>query len=100
MRIKPDHLLSIQETFRHYFGPGDHLWLFGSRVDDAKFGGDIDLYIETQKTDVEWTVRVRQNFISHLRKLIGDQKIDVVIKRPNVSLPIHKVAKSTGVLLV
>ena len=100
MRIKSNHIIAIQKTFLDYFGSDDHLWLFGSRADDAKFGGDIDLYIETQKTDAEWVMNTRQKFVSSLRKLIGDQKIDVVIKRPDANLPIYKIAKETGVLLI
>jgi hypothetical protein len=37
----------IRNSFRQCFGGEDHLWLFGSRVNDHKRGGDIDLYVET-----------------------------------------------------
>jgi hypothetical protein len=38
----------IRNSFRQCFGGEDHLWLFGSRVNDYKRGGDIDLYVETK----------------------------------------------------
>jgi predicted nucleotidyltransferase len=46
-------LTSYQETIikkltAEIFGSDARLMLFGSRVDDTKKGGDIDLYIETQ----------------------------------------------------
>ena len=37
----------ITNTFKRYFHTNDHLWLFGSRADVNKRGGDIDFYVET-----------------------------------------------------
>ena len=82
------------------FLPKDQLWLFGSRVDDTKKGGDIDLYIETQETDVGDIQNMHHKFLDLLFDRIEEQKVDVVIKRPNLDLPIHQRAQETGVQLV
>ena len=52
------------------------VWLFGSRVDDKKKGGDIDIAIlsEKIKKDVMQEIQVRR-FICNR---IGEQKIDIV----------------------
>ncbi len=76
------------------------MWLFGSRVNDAERGGDIDLYIETHEkaTDV---ITKKIAFINDLWRALGDQKIDVVINVLSaISLPIHQIAKRTGVKLI
>jgi hypothetical protein len=52
MRLDPDEVHIICQSFRKYFGREDHLWLSESRVDDAKRGEDIDLYVETTYEDV------------------------------------------------
>ncbi len=51
MRLTKKQLLSIKEPFKECFSFGDKLFLFGSRTDDSKKGGDIDLYIETDYSD-------------------------------------------------
>ncbi|MDF3034197.1 MAG: hypothetical protein K0R76_1151 [Alphaproteobacteria bacterium] len=48
MRLTMTEQDVIRNSFRQCFGGEDHLWLFGSRVNDYKRGGDIDLYVETK----------------------------------------------------
>ena len=40
---------TIQDTASAIFGTNAKVFLFGSRLDDALKGGDIDLYIESQQ---------------------------------------------------
>jgi len=55
--------------------PNAGVWLFGSRVDDGKRGGDIDIAVFSEKIDgVMQKIRIRR-FICDK---IGDQKIDLV----------------------
>ena len=56
--------------------PAAQVWLFGSRVDDSKKGGDIDIAIFSEKInhDVMQEIKVRR-FICNK---IGEQKIDIV----------------------
>lgn len=49
IRLEQSDLYSIIQTFKECFEESDHLWLFGSKVDSNKRGGDIDLYIEVMK---------------------------------------------------
>jgi len=46
MRLSSFEQNSIITNFKNYF-PNSKLYLFGSRADNTKKGGDIDLYIET-----------------------------------------------------
>lgn len=47
MRVTPEQISTIVQTARHVAGENTHVWLFGSRLDDARKGGDIDLLIES-----------------------------------------------------
>lgn len=78
MRLKESKLNNIKDIFIKVFGEGE-LYLFGSRVDDSKKGGDIDLYIVPASGD---NLAIKKlNFRVLLKKAIHEQKIDVVIDR-------------------
>jgi len=75
--------------------------LFGSRVDDTKKGGDIDLYVEPEIQEPVALVDAKLNFLVEIHRVLGDQKIDLVLHRTQSKqdLPIYRVAKETGVKL-
>ena len=74
------------------------MWLFGSRVDDAKKGGDIDLLVRPSPT-AEQTFAQKVSMLALLEKLLGERKIDLVIEHPSDNRPIVSVAHSTGIKL-
>ncbi len=82
MRLTPNERELIKKAFYECFGDGK-IYLFGSRVDDSKRGGDIDLYLcPSQKFDDEGRRKIA--FLVKLDEYIGEQKVDVVIaKDPN-----------------
>jgi hypothetical protein len=101
VRISEPDLEIIIAAFHRNFHAQDHLWLFGSRADLNKRGGDMDFYIETMETDVATAVDKKMSFVSTLWEKLGDQKIDVVLNvlSRKYSLPIYEIAKKMGVLL-
>ena len=56
---------------------GDEAFLFGSRVDDTKRGGDIDLLIYSQQPDFELSRKITRNFFKNC-----EEKIDVLVINP------------------
>ena len=101
MRLTQNQACIIQTTLKQYFLPDDKLWLFGSRVDDHQKGGDIDLYIETQYTNLEIIAEKKIQFLAALKKEMGDQKIDIIINpiSLNQTQRINQEARKNGVLL-
>ena len=99
MRIAFSEAKAIKETASAVFGARAEVWLFGSRADDAKKGGDIDLYVELPPEDCSYEKKIR--FWCELIRRLGDQKIDIVINKTGVSphLPIHDVARTKGIKL-
>jgi predicted nucleotidyltransferase len=75
--------------------------LFGSRVDDQKRGGDIDLLISTSQCDVQALMRAEIALLTKLQNQLGEQKIDLLLDYPSrtVRPPILSIAMQTGVLL-
>lgn len=100
IRLTDYQIRVICDSFRQCFADKDHLWLFGSRADPSKKGGDIDLYVETTLTDTAHITKAKFNFITKLYIKLGEQKIDVVIKCDDTSLLIYDIARKKGIQLV
>ena len=47
MRLSASQIETIRDAAQQNFGAEASVWLFGSRVDDTKRGGDVDLYVES-----------------------------------------------------
>jgi len=95
VRLTETDIFIIKEAFNKIFQKGD-IFLFGSRVDDSKRGGDIDLFIKTNHKDKILDKKI--SFLSLLKQKIGDQKIDVVISK-DTSRTIEQEALYKGVKL-
>lgn len=105
MRLTEKQQTAIINTFREVFAEKDaELWLFGSRVDDSKRGGDIDLLIKCYTTNYNelWTLRTLEwKYGILLQKQIGPRKIDTVLEfsQDCKNRPIVIQVKETGILL-
>ena len=55
----------------------DQAYLYGSRVDDAKRGGDIDLLIYSQQDSFPLSRKITLEFYKHC-----EEKIDVLVINP------------------
>ena len=53
MRLNKEYIKAIKEVIQSRFSDAK-IYLFGSRVDDTKKGGDIDLYIETTSDEYDY----------------------------------------------
>ncbi len=83
MRLSAQQRFVIVQAFNNIFNLGDTLWLFGSRTDNSKKGGDIDLFIETNEIESSITLTRKLAFLRELQTKLGEQKIDVIIQQPN-----------------
>lgn len=94
MRLTPDQTRLITRRVRDHLGDQARVWLFGSRTDDSKRGGDVDLYVETEQPEL----------LSELRCKIGleealDLHVDLIVKKPGEDHPIHRIARAQGIPL-
>ena len=97
MRLSPDQIQAIRHAAITTFGADTAVWLFGSRVDDTKKGGDIDLLVRPLATDAEQTFAKKIKMLSLLEHLLGERKIDLVIEQPDDTRAIVTVAHTTGI---
>ncbi|SJM93827.1 DNA polymerase beta domain protein region (fragment) [Crenothrix polyspora] len=73
--------IAIQQNVKTIFGYATKVYLFGSRVDDSKKGGDIDLYVVPENQDNLHEKKIK--FLTALDLALGEQKIDVIIATDN-----------------
>ena len=49
MRLEEYEILILKELSKKFFGKNPKIYLFGSRVDDNKKGGDIDIFVDSDQ---------------------------------------------------
>lgn len=80
MRLTSAEIETIVSKAREVFGSDARVSLFGSRLDDEKRGGDIDLLIElAQPLDMDEMLERRSRFVAKVWRVLGERKIDVVV---------------------
>jgi predicted nucleotidyltransferase len=100
MRLKKEELDFIKKTAKVYFGENAEIYIFGSRTDDDKRGGDIDIYIETKlPLSPRELYKKKISYAVALDKKIGEQAIDIVVNNFTDNKNIYEVAKRTGVII-
>ncbi|RQW05161.1 MAG: nucleotidyltransferase domain-containing protein [Calditrichaeota bacterium] len=77
MRISPQERKVILSQVRSVYGVDAEVILFGSRVDDEKRGGDIDIMIDLHGSGFE--IGQKFKLQSLLQLSLGEQKFDVVV---------------------
>lgn len=98
MRLAPAEIQAIKAAVFEVFGPEAVVRLFGSRVDDRKRGGDIDLLVETPLGRDTLADEIQCKLA--LEDRLGERKIDLLLVAPNRPLSgIERIALRDGVLL-
>jgi predicted nucleotidyltransferase len=103
MRLTQETILTIKRLVAETYGPAATVRLFGSRVDDARRGGDVDLLVELPNEeeppglDPFWTpIRLRRR----LEEVLRGRKVDLLVHRSwEPAPPIVEIARETGVRL-
>jgi hypothetical protein len=81
MRLTDVETDAIRYCAKRVFGQACVVRLFGSRLDDRRRGGDIDLHVIAE-TPALATVQNEVLFAMALKDLIGEQRIDVIARAP------------------
>lgn len=85
MRLSQFEISSIKEAI-YNIDENALVYLFGSRTDNNKRGGDIDLLIISQNISVMDVTKIRLQLFDK----IGEQKIDIVTAKAKQETPFIK----------
>ena len=94
MRLSPEQVSVIRETIAREISPDARVWLFGSRTDDARHGGDVDLYVEADSPPLLRELQCKMDLEEAL-----DLHVDLIVARSDDARLIGKIAKTKGILL-
>jgi predicted nucleotidyltransferase len=94
MRLTPEQIQLIKAVVVHEFDPDVRIWLFGSRADDLRRGGDIDLYVETSHPELLRELRCKLGIEEAV-----DLHVDLIVAQPGDDRPISRIAKNEGIRL-
>jgi len=99
MRLTELQIQTIRQLALDFAGSRSRVRIFGSRLDDAARGGDLDLMLELPDP-VDNPALMAAQMSARVSRLMHGRKVDVLLSAPNLMrLPIHEVAFREGKLL-
>ena len=93
MRLTPQEQAAIRSSVQQADAQAS-VYLFGSRVDDAARGGDIDLLVISSHINL----MAKIDILTTLHQQLGDRKIDLLIY-PDTTHPFPKLILNKAVKL-
>ena len=94
MRLTQDEQRSIAEAARSVLPAGSRVLLFGSRTDDARRGGDVDLLLETASAlAAADSVRLCRQLMAQLYWRLGERRIDMLVSVQGTSSSMRRQAE-------
>ena len=99
MRLTQQQRDAIIKAVRKVYGDHARVILFGSRVDDQRRGGDIDLLVQPDPSHGNGGIKQKLQLHGELERELGERKIDVIIEAPGDTRPVVQVAREQGVAL-
>ncbi|HHH19289.1 MAG TPA: nucleotidyltransferase domain-containing protein [Campylobacterales bacterium] len=94
MRLSKDEIEVLKASLKK-LSTEARLYLFGSRADDSKRGGDIDLLVLSEKLKPKDLRNLRLDFF----KNFGEQKMDILLDDGKLSTPFSQIAFKGAVAL-
>ncbi|MEX1213595.1 nucleotidyltransferase domain-containing protein [Saccharospirillum sp.] len=99
MRLTSQQIQTIKTLVSEVFGAEVRVHLFGSRLDDSKKGGDIDLLIQSDQV-IDHKLRKTASLAARLQLSLDEQKFDVVVKDAQTAdTPFYQEVSRTAALL-
>ncbi len=99
MRLTEKQVQIIKSHFASIFDQNTTIHLFGSRTDDQKKGGDIDLLIKSN-LKIEQPAKKCAELVAKIQMSLGEQKIDVItIDSDTILTPFHQQALNEAIAL-
>jgi predicted nucleotidyltransferase len=97
MRLTPAQINTIKSTAIAVLGEGAKVWLNGSRLDDERRGGDVDLLVESDRKP---SVMDRARFKFHVEKALQLPVDVLMVQFGQKASPFETIARAKAVSLI
>jgi predicted nucleotidyltransferase len=94
MRLEQEQIIVLKQKLKSLCSNAK-LYLFGSRVDNTKRGGDIDLLVVSDSLNKKDLRVLRLEFFKHF----GEQKLDIILDDGKFRNPFSKLVIKKAILL-
>lgn len=94
VRLSKDYVDTIKKLAQKYFN-SEEVRIFGSRAVLGAKGGDIDIYIKTNKMDN--ILKSKLAFLRDFELIHGEQKVDLIVQNGNEEKKFFREARTYGV---
>ena len=99
MRLSAEQRLALKAHIAHELGADCDVLLFGSRTDDNRRGGDVELLVRSPRP-LQRKVWLAARLSAWAERLLGGRRVDVLLIDPSTATqPVHTAALLTGVAL-
>ncbi len=92
IRLKEWQIKAIKETIKN-FDKNAKIYIYGSRTDLTKKGGDIDILVISDKISLKDQLKIK----AKLLVLLGDRKIDLLVAKNENETPFVEIAYNQAV---
>jgi predicted nucleotidyltransferase len=101
MRLDPEQISAIKTAIADILGKAAEVYLFGSRTDTSRRGGDIDLLIVLPHTlGADQRLDVRLKILAELHRRLGERKVDLILREPGrAETAFQQLAREQGIRL-
>ncbi len=97
IRLNAKYIETIKSLAKKFFNSED-VWIFGSRADKNRKGGDIDIFIRTKKSKNILQLKIK--FLREFEKILGEQKVDLIVQSiDSKDKNIFRIARTEGIKL-
>ncbi len=97
VRLTEHQVRDIKDAVRRVLGDDAKVFIFGSRADPSRRGGDIDVLVKVSRSiSAEERFDVKKRLFVEMCKRLGERKIDLLVSGEPES-PVEKIAMEEGV---
>lgn len=96
MRLADHQISALKHLASELAGDDARLYVFGSRLDDSRRGGDLDLMLELS-APADNPALLAARFSARASRIVDGRSVDVLLSAPGLlRLPIHDIAFQDG----